>query len=171
MQFIALENFKKMLQRATIQSINGTSVAMTFTDITGTSRTLYQPSGNAYANGSPFYSDIRTTVRTSAGRHYFFARASSDAEISSSAFAPTTEIGSCSCTVSVNSGNNGWTMNITVSGADGDIIKSLYFTKGLDYNSNANYYEAAIFAVKLDTPVELNAENNYTANFTFAIEV
>ena len=153
------------------------SASLSVKDISGATKTLYSPgeytstSVSTFTNALPFYTQFSTTPWTSVTENRLYVKASSDSTISGSAYAPAETIGSCAVSASSGQGGNGWTMTIVVTGSETKTINSLFFSRKLwRAGSGGDYYEACIFALKLDTPVELNAENNYTANFTFAVE-
>lgn len=92
--------------------------------------------------------------------------ASSDTAIDETTEYPSTVVGTTTATLTVS--NFGWIATMTVVGTETATINSLYMVKGIYYDSSHSM-NTIVGALKLDTPVELNASNNYTANFTFAI--
>lgn len=95
--------------------------------------------------------------------------ASSSSSISANTISTPDKVGTVTATFTVTS--TGQTFNITVvgSGLEDETVRAFTFGKRVSYNSG--YYACfLVYSIILDTPVELNAGNNYTASFTFAIE-
>lgn len=117
----------------------------------------------------PFYSasyqNIAWSDNTSGSQLKFLA--SSDTAIDETTEFPSAVVGTTRATLTVS--DFGWIATMTVVGTETATINSLYMVKGIMYDSSHSM-NTIVGALKLDTPVELNAENNYTANFTFAIE-
>ena len=101
--------------------------------------------------------------------HKAVIEASSSSSISANTVATPDKIGTVTATFAVTS--TGQTFNITVvgSGLEDETVRAFTFGKRVSYGSG--YYACLlVYSIILDTPVVLNAENNYTANFTFAME-
>lgn len=155
MQFIPLNNFT-----ALNSVICGTATNVTLKDISGTSRSIYGDLRNA-----PFYGAYSGTQTDPQNVALF--EAVPDADIAHDYYSVSNQIGTTSQVTTRTS--TGWNCVITITGSETATIKHLVAVKKFLYTTSNNS-QACIFALKLDTPVELNAENNYTANFTFAIE-
>lgn len=166
MQFIPLPNFKQMMKLSTLKT------NLTFTNISGNSQTLKNPwtytnytTLAIFTNCSPFFTD-KASNYTAVTETRLFVRAASDTVIQN--YSPLNQIGSCTITTVENSGSNGWTMTIKVSGTEGSKINTLYFSRKLWYGGNGGESsEAVLFAVKLDNEVTIGATGE--ADFTFSI--
>lgn len=163
MQFIPLDNFKAILRRAA-----NNSMSPKFTDMTGTEHSLTLNSSSYPYNVMPLFNAVNSTPRSGGNTaNYLYCYASTDDNIPLDRYAPNEIVGTATTVTSARN-SNGWSMEMTITGSENKTIKSIYFSRLLHPGSSGK--ESVIFAVKLDTPVELNAENNYTAHFTFAIE-
>lgn len=159
-QLVKLVNWTKLL-------ISNTGLSASFKDINGTSRSFPNPiSGRGDTIAAPFFV-YNTGTSSSASDSRVFPYASSDATIPPSQTTITNQIGSC--TIGFTRTEAGWAANITItgSGLQDETVNSLLFTQKL-YNGS-NYYEALLFAYILDSPITLNAGNNYTANLTMSV--
>lgn len=166
-QFVKLVNFDQCL------IAGARCYSQAFVDVDGNNRNMYcynsissiQGGDRAIRNISPMMVTGNATY-TSPSYNAPFPYASSDSPIPYSQTSITNQIGSCS--VAFTQTPTGWTANITItgSGLQDETVKSLLFTKKL-YDSS--YVEALIFAYILDSPITLNAENNYTANLTMSV--
>lgn len=158
MTFIPLVNFEAYQRLA----VNGSNKQ--FTDTSGTERSLYYgaPSGNYV----PFY--ISSGTYTVTGANYPFPYASSATEVPYNTTTILEQVGTTS--ISFTSLPNGWNGNIRITGTEEATIRHFIFVKKLQYSSSATS-DTVIFAIKLDTPVELNEANNYTADFTLTLTV
>lgn len=101
---------------------------------------------------------------------WLFPYASSDSDIPASQTAITNQIGNCSITYTAKADNTGWIANITItgSGLQDETVNSIMFTRRL-YVQGGGTQEFLLFAYILDSPITLNADNNYTANLTMSV--
>lgn len=163
MTFVPLYNFKQMCRAGA--NVGST---LTFKNTSGSDQTLVKSYSWSYAgvvNAAPFAVNSGGT-KTSLSYEYLLVTASGDDEIPFSTYSVPNPIGTASINYALNS--KGWAATITISGTEGSTIKSLFFRRGLCYNSSMNVGEAVIFALVLDNPVTIDSTG--TANFTFAIE-
>ena len=139
---------------------------LTWTGIDGVTRKFYRYDYNQYSF-APFPCFSTGGPKTSPSYSYLFPYASSNDNISETEYSVPNPIGTTS--ISTNRfGEQGWTMDIIINNNEAATIRSLYFVRTLNISSSSPL-QTVIFILKLDEPVELNAENNYTANFTFAL--
>ena len=157
MTFIPLVNFEAY-QRA---ALNGSNKQ--FTDTSGTVHSIY--SGAAASNYVPFY--INSGTYTATG-HYPFPYASSATEVPYDTTTILEQVGTTS--ISFTYLPNGWNGNIRITGTEEATIRHFIFVRKVNYTTS-NLSEVVIFAIKLDTPIELNEANNYTADFTLTLTV
>lgn len=113
-----------------------------------------------------FYVAAGGNTYTAADKNCPFPYASSDAVIPSSQATITNQIGTCS--IAFTKTATGWNANITITGSQDATVNSLLFTKKL-YVVGNTFKETLLFAYILDSPITLNAENNYTANLTMSV--
>jgi hypothetical protein len=158
MQFIPLDNFKAALRA----SANATSLS--FIDTSGTSRNFAGANTSAAATQK---AKMPLFCNTSLNTDYSTPFASSALTIPTNTTTVPNVVGTTTFTY-VNT-STGWTCTMTVQGSTTVDITHFVFVRKIATGSSTSY-DAVLFALKLDTPVELNAENNYTANFTFSIE-
>lgn len=158
MQFIPLVNFEAY-QRA---AVNGSNKQ--FTDTSGTGHNIY--SGANASNYVPFY--ISSGTYTATGVYYPFPYASSATEVPYDTTTILEQVGTTS--VSFTYLPNGWNGNIRITGTEEATIRHFIFVKKINYTTSSSS-DAVIFAIKLDTPIELNEANNYTADFTLTLTV
>lgn len=163
MQFIMLDNMKAMLRYST--GAIGTGLWNNYTDVGGDSRQIYSYSSNV--GGLPFFNTSVSVSSSNSSQIFYYA--SSATTIPTSTYSVPSPVGTTG-TVTYARTANGWAATFTITGSEDATIGSIFAAKRIPYSSGGNQAEALIFALKLDTPVELNASNNYTANFTFAIE-
>jgi len=160
---------------ATKMLITTTGVNTDVTDISGTTFT-----NKYYTNSSDFYKArynylpfclASEGTYTAASNTYLFPYASSDSSCDYSQTSLTNTIGSCSISYTRNSDSTGWNANITITGTEEATVNSLQFTKSIYvyYSSAWTYLETLVFAYILDSPIELNSDNSYTANLTMSI--
>lgn len=160
MQFIPLYNMKQQLRHS---ACNG---SYTFTDKNGSTHSFSNSNQNQVMSWIPFYSQHNSSASSGGGTSCNYPYASSAVTIPESTTNIPDQVGTA--TVSYARAAGGWTATITITGTEDATIRHLLFSRGLWYG--ASYYEAVLYAVQLDSPVLLNADNNYTAHFTFAIE-
>jgi len=176
MQFIPIANTKSILRKATAYGIE-----QKLYDTNGDLKVLFADSGSSFDGGkcdhliySRSYTNKSLSSITSdssnVSAQYIVFLASEDDNLNEETQNITDIVGTTTSTITPNS--KGWIADITVSGSQEDTIRSLYAVRKFKPGGGSGgvWYTAVIFALKLDSPVELNAENNYTANFTFAIE-
>lgn len=167
MQFIALDNYRK-IQRFCCSADN-TNGRIKIKDISNGDHSF--PASSIPSGSNWFLTLVPTFLvanvsKSDRSQTYLYPEASSAEEIASSIYDTPNKVGTA--TISASRVANGSTYNITVVGSADTTIRHFVFKKSM--YDGTYMYTAVIFAIKLDTPVELNAENNYTANFTFAIE-
>lgn len=152
-------------------AINKCRTGMTtaiLTDVNGTSRTLSNPSTDTY-EGEFYVANVGTTY-TAPASSYPFPHASSNSAIPTSQATIPNEVGSCS--IAFTRTNNGWVANITItgSGLQDETVNSLVFEKITTYGRYSATANFLYFAYILDgNGIELNADNNYTANLTMSV--
>lgn len=164
MQFIPLDNFYSGL------ALIARSTDRTFYKYDGTTVSWGTISNTSYCSyASPFWVDGVVTSHGTETNKYLIQASSSD-DISKSTHIPLSVVGTTQATIQKTSKGQTFIITVTGSGQQEETIKSLFFGKQIYVNTSNIRAGGLFFALKLDTPVELNAENNYTANFTFAIE-
>lgn len=158
MTFVPLNNLKQILQLAAGYT------SATFTDTSGTSRAMVDPT-SARKTGIPFYCTAGTVTAAPTDATKLFPVASSNSTISGNETTITNQVGTASATFSINS--KGWICNIKITATEGSEINSIYFEKYI-FSSSTSSYLAVLFAVRLDNTVTVDSTGE--ANFTFAIE-
>lgn len=113
------------------------------------------------------------TALSAVGSNYLYPYASSNSDVAFDKSAITNQVGNCAITYVANADNKGWTANITItgSGLQDETVNSLLFARNVYTGSGggASAKEHLLYAYTLDSPIVLNAENNYTANLTMSI--
>lgn len=156
MELILLDNFYAMLRCST-----GKATDAKLIDTSGNPHTMSADS----IDRNPFRNTV-TAQQLVVGTDSCFFYAVSDATIAHDIY-NVTQIGTTS-QYAVGTAH-GYANVVTItSNADATIthlvaVRNVYYSSG--YTATA-----LIFALKLDTPVQLNSGNNYTANFAFSIE-
>lgn len=159
MELILLDNFYGIMRGGTGRATNAT-----FVDLNGTPRTI----NSANVNTNPFRNTHAGIGQTAADNASCFFYAASDATIAHDAY-NVTRVGSTTQETAATA--NGYVNIVTIThNADATIthlvaVRDVYWDSYSGYNANA-----LIFALKLDTPVQLNSSNNYTATFAIGIE-
>lgn len=138
-----------------------------FVDVNGTSRGYSFGSGSPvhYNGRSPLFIYNNYTGQKIAGADYPFPYACSDATIDKSRYALTNTFGTA--TVGFTKSDSGWNATIQIVHNAEATINSLLFTRMMFPSSGS--YETLLFAYILDSPITLNASNNYTANLTMSV--
>lgn len=167
--FKKLINFDKM---ARYSAVNSNNYDNNWTDISGTLRG-YASYGLAI---SPWYVGTfgytYTEQIASNGNCSLFLHPSSNSDIPYDSTTVPDEIASSTSVAFTRFvDGSGWVANITIVGTSGntETIRSLVFTRCINHYSS-NYANGVFWAYILDTPIELNASNNYTTNFTISIK-
>ena len=163
MQFIPLYNMVQMLRLSASPNTN-----LTFKKLDGTNSTLTRATygSNYFYNIAPFGVQEEGTPDYTYHYRNLKVYASSADVIPASTTSILDQVGTTA--VTFHHTTKGWEATISVTAVEGSKIKSFLFTKGLIYNTYMNFYEAVIFAIKLDNTVTIDSTG--TANFTFAIE-
>lgn len=156
MELILLDNFYGIIRGGT-----GRATSAKFVDTSGNTRSMdsYYVNPNPFRNTAP---NPKGTVDTDCCLFY----AVSDITIAHDAYS-VTRIGTTTQYVAGTA--NGYANTIIITGNADATITHLVAVRKINYNSGSSA-EALVFALKLDTPVQLNASNNYTAYFTVGIE-
>ena len=148
-------NIKKYLQ---ITSVNDVTLAVASSYIVYPTLSFLGTWGTSY---------------TTSSSSYLLPYASSDTTVAYDKADITNQVGTCSVTYSANNDNKGWTANITItgSGLTNETVNSILFTRGIYTGSGggAIMKEHLVYAYILDSPITLNADNNYTANLTMSV--
>lgn len=110
------------------------------------------------------------TSHSSAGWDYLFPYASSDSSIPYSQALITNQVGTCAVVNALNADSTGWVANITItgSGLQDETVNSILLTRKF-YVKPSGSKELLVCAYILDSPITLNAGNNYTANLTMSV--
>ena len=160
-EFVLLSNFDRQLKTQT--GISGLLVSST----DGVYRAFMQGSNAS----NPFYNGAISNA-TASGNSYILPKAVSDASIdfSTHKYTSVSLVGTTKVTNVMNAGgtaatSTGWTSTITVTASSTNTIRHFIFIRQLRTYDGADR-EAIMYAIKMKNPVELNAENNYTAQFT-----
>lgn len=160
MELILLDNFYGTLRGGT-----GRATDATFVGLSGTRHQINVASTNT---GTMFRNTHTQSSQTSADNISLFFYAASDATIAHDAY-NVTRVGST--TQETTASANGYVNIVTIKHNADATITHLVAVRDVYYDSYTGYDELAlIFALKLDTPVQLNSSNNYTATFAIGIE-
>jgi len=160
--------FQKFINFDKVNISNLGSSNITVLDLNGTQRNLQDAiSGKQVTVAGAFYVYQTGTTKTSASDGNPFPYASSNTSIPYSQTSIPNQVGNCTIAFTRTGDNKGWDANITIIGNQDATVNSILFTKKL--YASSNYYECLLFAYILDAPIELNAENNYTANLTMSV--
>lgn len=113
------------------------------------------------------------TTYTTPATNYPFPYASSDTTVAYDKSSITNQVGTCAVSFNLLTNNNeniGYIANITItgSGLQDETVNSIMFTRRL-YVQGGGTQEFLLFAYILDSPITLNAGNNYTANLTMSV--
>ena len=136
--------------------------------------TAIDGSSNTFNSGYLTYSSLAVrdanwgTSHSEAGWDYLFPYASSDSSIPYQQTAITNQIGTCVVVNALNADNTGWIANITITGSADAMVNSILLTRKF-YVTGGGSKELLVCAYILDTPIELNADNNYTATLTLSV--
>lgn len=158
MELILLDNFYGAMRGST-----GKATSASFVDLTGTPHTVDVVWANSYPFRNTYSSSTSQTVAN--GTSLFFY-AASDATIAHDAY-NVTRVGST--TQNTVASANGYVDVVTITHNADATITHLAAVRTLPYTSSYGA-DALVFALKLDTPVQLNSSNNYTATFAIGIE-
>lgn len=160
-RIVRLDNWTNLDRARTNANTNS------FVDVSGTSGTYSFGSGSpvVYNGRSPFFIYSNYTGKTAVAADYPFPYACSDATIDKSRYALTNTFGTA--TVGFTKSDNGWNATIQIVHNAEATINSLLFTRMMFPSSGQK--EVLLFAYILDSPITLNAENNYTANLTMSV--
>ena len=159
MTFVPLHNFKQIQRRSL-----GSAIALKFIDINTTERTLYSGQ-DASGLHNPLLFPISSS--TSYEQAFIKPHASSDSSFQEGTYTVPNEVGTTTL-LSMSGTEAGNQFVFSVTSTQEATINSIVFTRQL-YYSSSNKVNAVIFAVLLDSPVTLNAGNNFTASFTFSV--
>lgn len=156
-----------LLDNSTNRNILRTGIDAKFVDVSGTLRTFKTNAIPNYAGD--FYVTNWGTVITAADQVHPHPHASSNSSIPADTYAVPNEVGSCS--IAFTKADAGWNANITItgSGLQDETVNSLLFEIVAGYGNYSSTANALFFAYILDSPITLNAENNYTANLTMSV--
>ena len=160
MELILLDNFYGTMRGGT-----GRATDATFVGLSGTPHQINTASANT---GTIFRNTHTQSSQTSADNISLFFYAASDATIAHDAYNITRVGSTTQNTVEL---EHGYANTVTITGNTDATITHLVAVRDVYYDNFSGYNELAlIFALKLDNPVQLNANNNYTANFAIGIE-
>jgi len=113
------------------------------------------------------------TAYSTSGQNYLFPYASSDSSAAFDKSTITNQVGNCVVTYTANADNTGWIANITITGSElqDETVNSLLLVRNVYTGSGggANAKEHLLYAYILDSPITLNAENNYIATLTLSV--
>ena len=166
--FVKLINFDKLNRYRT-------GSGGSWVEINGTSRDFQSAESNTkniWTYAAPFYVNSVGTLQSSpsTGFQVPFPYASSNSEIPYNQTSIPNQVGNCSVAYTRNSNNTGWIANITIVAASDSTVKSILFVSSVNIGYTGQAGKMLTHAYILDNPIELNAQNNYTATLTIAIE-
>ena len=158
MELVLLDNFHGIMQSGTGRATNAT-----FVDLSGTSHTI----NSSYVNVNLFRNTHTTAGQTAADNASLFFYAASDVTIDHDAY-NVTRVGST--TQETVASASGYVNVVTITHNADATITHLVAVRNVPWNGAGDSANALVFALKLDTPVQLNSSNNYTATFAIGIE-